>query len=530
MISDVQSQNSSANTGGNRRILCVFPQYESSFGTFEYAYDVTAGVRAFMPPQGLLVIAAALPEGWEVRLIDENIQPASSKDFDWADAVFVSGMHVQKERMKDICRRAHDAGKPTVLGGPSVSSTPHEYPEFDYLHVGELGDATTELFDRLSNDCTRPDEQMVFATVVRRELADFPPPAYELLPLERYFIGSIQFSSGCPYQCEFCDIPALYGRVPRLKTPQQIVAELDKMVACGLSDAVYFVDDNFIANRRAVRELIPHLTAWQKKNGYPLAFACEATLNIAKHEDLLAAMRDAYFTTVFCGIETPEPAALKAMAKSHNMDLPILDAVKTLNKYGLEVVSGIIMGLDTDTSSSGENIVAFVEESKIPMLTVNLIQALPRTPLWDRLIKEGRLLTDSNLESNVAFKMPYDEVLGMWRESLRQIYDPQALFDRYAHQADATHPNRMRHPNPMARFTPRNIKRGLVIMSRVIWKIGILGEYRRVFWKFALDRARKGQIEQIIAVGILSRHLITFAEQARLGRLAASHYSARTSA
>ena len=223
-----------------RRILCVFPRYTPSFGTFEFSYPLTDGVRAFMPPQGLLVIAAAVPPSWQVRFIDENIAPAGHDDFAWAEVVFVSGMHVQRRQIEDIRRRAQALDRAVVLGGSSVSACPEHYPAFDYLHVGELGDATDELFARLSRDPSRPPRQVVLTTRERRELTEFPLPAYELAQLNRYFLGSIQFSSGCPYQCEFCDIPALYGRNPRFKTPEQVGAELDKMLACGLAGVGLF--------------------------------------------------------------------------------------------------------------------------------------------------------------------------------------------------------------------------------------------------------------------------------------------------
>ena len=510
-----------------RRILCVFPRYSPSFGTFEYAYPLTDGVQAFMPPQGLLLIAASLPAGWEVRFLDENIKPATDDDFIWADAVFVSGMHIQRPQINDICRRAHEHDLAVALGGPSVSACPEYYPDFDYLHVGELGDATYDLFRRLGRDTARPDRQVVLTTKERRDMADFPLPAYELIPLDRYFLGSIQFSSGCPYQCEFCDIPGLYGRNPRLKTPEQVTAELDKLLECGLTGSVYFVDDNFIGNRKAALDLLPHLVEWQKRNGFALQFACEATLNIAKRPEILSLMRDAYFATVFCGIETPDPAALKAMSKQHNMMVPILEGVQTLNSYGLEVVSGIILGLDTDTLDSGEGILEFVDQSEIPLLTINLLQALPKTPLWDRLKREGRLIEDSDRDSNVDFKLPYDHVVSTWRECMGRAYTPEKLFERFEHQVIHTYPNRIKLPNSKERLSLRNIKRGLTMFANIVWQVGVKSDYRREFWKFSLPLLKRGDIERVITVGLVAHHLILFARDASSGQQNASYYSTR---
>src|SRR6185437_11982276 len=250
--------------------------------------------------------------------------PASNDEVAWADAVFVSGMHVQKAEIKAVGRRAHAAGKTTVLGGPSVSALPEQYPDFDYLHLGELGDATDALIRALDDDPGPLAAQCRLETAERLPLADFPIPAYELIEGRRYFLGSIQFSSGCPYRCEFCDIPGLYGRQPRFKRPEQVTAELDALLAAGIGGSVYFVDDNFIGNKKAARDLLPHLVAWQQARGFPIQLSCEATLNIAACPDILATMRKAYFCTVFCGIETPELDALDAMQKGHNRVLPIL--------------------------------------------------------------------------------------------------------------------------------------------------------------------------------------------------------------
>ncbi len=497
-----------------RRVLCVFPRYVPSFGTFEHAYPLTDGVRAFMPPQGLLTIAAYLPAAWQVRFVDENMRPASDADFAWADTVLVSGMHVQRAAIVALGRRARGLGKVSVLGGPSVSACPEGYPDFDYLHVGELGDATDALIVALDSGPRPPPQQRVFTTEKRLPLVDFPLPAYEMIDGRRYFLGSVQFSSGCPYRCEFCDIPALYGRQPRYKLPQQVTAELDAMLAAGIRGSVYFVDDNFIGNKKAARELLPHLVEWQKARGYPLRFSCEATLNIAACDDILAMMREASFYAIFCGIETPELAALDAIDKGHNhRALPILDAIRTINAYGMEVVSGIILGLDTDTPATIGNLLEFIEASHIPLLTINLLQALPKTPLHARLAVAGRLDDSGRRDSNVVFARPYDEVLADWRQAIRRAYTPEAVYARFAWNAAHTYPNRLRPPLSRAQLSPGNLRRGLVMLAKIIDKVGIAGDYRRVFWRFAWPALKAGRIEDLIASALVAHHLITFARE-----------------
>lgn len=509
-----------------RRILCVFPRYAHSFGTFEYAYGLCAGTRAFMPPQGILVIAAYLPAEWDVAFVDENIRSVTDAELARADAVLVSGMHVQRSAMLAIARRAGAIGKPSVVGGPSVSADPEKYAAFDYLHIGELGDATDELIARLDRDVAPPPAQVRFETRTRLPIDKFPLPAYHLAELNRYFLGSIQFSSGCPYQCEFCDIPELYGRQPRLKSPAQITAELDAMLERGNPGAVYFVDDNFIGNRKAARALLPHLIDWQKRRGYPVEFACEATLNIARDRELLAMMREAFFCTVFCGIETPDMAALESIAKRQNAMVPMMEAIRTLNEHGIEVVSGIILGLDEDRADTADRIIAFIEQSNIPMLTINLLQALPRTPLWRRLEAEGRLVADESRESNVAFRLPYDQVLASWRKCIAAAYAPEAIYRRFAHNLERTYPNRITPP-ASGRASAANIGKGIRILAKLLIKIGLLSHYRRTFWQHALPLLRRGRIEDLIHVGLVSHHLIAFTRAALAGDQNASFYSAK---
>ena len=508
-----------------RRILCVFPAYTPAFGTFAHAFPLLYKVRAFMPPQGLLVLAAYLPEKWPVRFIDENVARAKSEDFAWADVVLVSGMHVQAPQIRDIAMRAHGAGKSVVLGGPSVSAAPEMYPDIDHLHVGEMGDATDALIAQIDRDASRPRAQQRFTTGERLPLGDFPIPAYHLLRLGNYLIGSIQFSSGCPYRCEFCDIPGLYGRQPRMKSPQQIIAEFDAMMAQpSRPQTIYFVDDNFIANRKAAKELLPHLVEWQRHRAFPLTFACEATLNIAKQAEILELMQAASFVNVFIGIETPEVDALKQMRKDHNAALPMMESIRTLNSYGIEITSGIILGLDTDTADSADRLIAFIEESKIPLLTINILQALPKTPLWDRLARDNRIVDDPRLESNVRFLRPYDEVVAAWRRCIAHAYEPERLFDRFYHQVESTYVNRT-NPSGRGKLTFANLRQGTVLAWRLFTHIGLKSDYRRHYWRAAGHALKHGQFDAVMGMGFVAHHLIKFTREALEGRQNAAFYS-----
>ncbi|MET0671733.1 MAG: B12-binding domain-containing radical SAM protein [Xanthobacteraceae bacterium] len=508
-----------------RKILCVFPAYTPAFGTFAHAFPLLYNVKAFMPPQGLLVLAAYLPEHWPVRFVDENVARATPEDFAWADAVMVSGMHIQAPQVRDIHARAKAAGKPMALGGPSVSAAPEMYPDVEYLHIGEMGDATDAMIEQLAADVSVPAQQVQFTTKERLPLGHFPIPAYGLIKLGQYLIGSIQFSSGCPYQCEFCDIPGLYGRVPRLKTAQQIIAELDCMLEQpSHPQTIYFVDDNFIGNRKATRDLLPHLIEWQKSHQYPLAFACEATLNIAKQTDVLKLMQAASFVNIFVGIETPNLDALKSMRKEQNATLPMMDSIRTLNGFGMEVTSGIILGLDTDTETTADQLIDFIEQSKIPVLTINLLHALPKTPLWDRLARANRITDDPALESNVRFLRPHDDVVASWRRCIAHAYEPERLFERFWHQVERTYVNRT-NPSGRGKLTFANLRMGAVLAWRLLFKVGIKSDYRRHFWRAAKHAFKHGQIDAIMGMGFVSYHLIRFTREALRGEQNASFYS-----
>jgi radical SAM superfamily enzyme YgiQ (UPF0313 family) len=509
-----------------RRILCVFPEYAWSFATFNYAFPLMGSVKAFMPPQGILLIAALVPTGWEVRFIDENVRPATEEDLRWADVVFTTGMHIQREQIQDIIVRAHRAGRPVVLGGPSASSAPEWYPEADIIHCGEAGNATRGLFELLDRASERPARQIILRTVERLPMTAWPMPAYHLINVRNYLLCTVQFSSGCPHACDYCDIPALYGRRPRHKHPAQIIRELDFLAAAG-TPSIYFVDDNFIGDPQATRELLGHLVAWQDKWDGQVRLSCEATLRLAEYPDILAQMRDAFFTNVFCGVETPEPGALRAIRKTVNLQKPILDVIDTLNGYGIEVAVGLIMGFDTDTEQTPQAITDFIRASQAPIHTVNILYALPKTPLHERLQAAGRIVCDDHRDSNIQFLQPYEQVVANWRRVIAEAYQPEALYHRYATQAEKTYPHRRRPTHPLRQATPRNLRRAFSILTRLIRRAGLQADYRAEFWSMFWTQLRQGRIENIFQIAMVAYHLINYARDCVAGRMHASNYARR---
>ena len=288
------------------------------------------------------------------------------------------------------------------------------------------------------------------------------------------------------------------------------------------------MDDNFIGNPKATQELLPHLIEWQKKRDYFVHLSCEATLNLVTHTKILEQMREAGFTNVFFGIETPEPAALKAMKKAQNLRTPILEAVQMANQYGMEAAAGIIMGLDTDTAETPQAIMDFADVSNIPIMTVNILYALPKTALYERLQKEGRVLSHAeNRDSNIVFREPYESVLRNWQQVIGYVYSPERLYARYKHNALHTFPNRVQPKNPLKHATWKNIRRALRIFSRLIWHVGLKSDYRRLFWEMAWRELKQAHVEDVFAIAIVAHHLITYARECTGGKMQSSNYSIR---
>ena len=515
------------------RVLLAYPRFAGNLLIdFEYMAPFFPGRLAVMPPLGLLTLAGALPKDWELRLVDENVTPLEDQDIEWADAVLLSGMHPQLVRIRAILRRAAALGKLTVLGGPSVSVIPESYPEADVLHVGEMGDATRQLIEILQTRPAKPPQQIVLRTVEKTPLSDLPLPELRLIDVDKYLVMPIQASVGCPFRCEFCDIPVIYGPGARAKAGARVLEELQAIYDAGFLGVISFVDDNLTGDRAALGQLLPDLIAWQRAHGYPYAFSAEASLNLAGDPASLQSMRDARFTHLFVGVESLDFATLNAISKKQNTRQPMLEALRTIQSYGIELLLGIILGFDSDTEASGAQVARFIDEAQVPIVYFNLLSALPETPLWRRLQAEGRLLDDAGrvgpsdllscTATNVRYRLPNSVVEGMLLDAIRSVYSPEAVYRRYAWNAAFVYPLQIRGRPRLATWAERwrVLRFTAGAFGRVMWRIGVRSDQRRHFWRFLsqLFALRcKGRIASVLETLLRAPphayHLIVWAQR-----------------
>lgn len=458
------------------KILLINPEFPDTYWSFRHALSFD-GKRSAYPPLGLLTVAAMLPTSWEKRVIDLEVRRLKQSDIEWADMVFLTAMLVQKDALRRLVRRCKALGKRVVVGGPYVSTSVETLPEADHIFIGE---AETTLPQFLS-DLERGEAKPIYQAAERPPLSLTPVPDFKLAELNRYAAMSVQYSRGCPFQCEFCDIIEIYGRVPRTKSNQQILAELDALKSIGWRGTVFIVDDNFIGNKRNVKRLLPELVAWQERNGQPFSLLTEASVNLADDEPLLDTMRDAGFRRVFLGIETPVEESLKEAQKSQNRG-NLLDSVKKIQSYGMEVMGGFIVGFDHDPEDIFQRQINFIRESAIPLAMVGLLTALPDTQLWRRLKKEGRLLAESagnNTSDSLNFIPTMDPTILVegYRSVLRTIYNSREYYNRALEclrRVSGTSPEPNRY----------DFLSGFMAFSRIILKLGVVDSDRREFWRF----------------------------------------------
>ena len=465
------------------KVLLVNPKFPETYWSFRHALPFE-GKRSVFPPLGLLTVSGLLPRSVERRLVDLEIEPLKTSQLEWADMVFITGMLAQKESLHEIVERCRKLGKRIVLGGPYVTSTIEELPYADHIFQGEAETTLPQFFE----DLERGTAKRTYKAPERPPMSLAPIADFGLVNMKKYSCMSVQYSRGCPFSCEFCDIIEIYGRIPRTKSNQQVIAEFNELKRLGWRGPLFIVDDNFIGNKKNVRLLLPAIIEWQKKNGYPFSLLTEASVNLADDDDLLSAMKDAGFRRVFLGIETPVEESLKEAQKSQNRG-NLLESVRRIQSHGMEVMAGFIVGFDNDPEDIFERQIEFIRESAIPMAMVGMLNALPDTQLWKRLEKEGRLLgadaTGNNTIATVNFipKMDVDKLIAGYQRIMRTIYKPSEYYRRALDSLQ-------RVPQDVPEAHQYHGIKAIKAFVRIAFKLGVIDAERREFWRFFLEAAR----------------------------------------
>jgi len=412
-------------------ILLVYPEYPDTFWSFSYALKFTSKKAAY-PPLGLLTVAAMLPPEWDKRLVDMNVRKLKDTDLLWADYVFLSAMSVQKESVKGVLARCKALGVKVVAGGPLFSNDYEEFGDVDHLVLNEAEITMPPFLNDLKEGRPKP----LYASAEKADMTKTPIPLWELIDMRQYSCMNIQYSRGCPFDCEFCNITSLYGRVPRTKSAGQLIAELDKIYSLGWREGVFFVDDNFIGNKKKLKDdILPSLIQWMEKRKRPFYFSTEASINLADDEELMRMMTQAEFITVFVGIETPHEESLIECDKVQNRNRDLIASVKKIQDFGLEVQAGFIVGFDQDPASIFEKMITFIQESGIVTAMVGLLNAPRGTKLYERLVTENRLLKtatgdNTDLSMNFIPKMSYEKLIKGYRQIIETIYSPKHYYAR----------------------------------------------------------------------------------------------------
>ena len=501
------------------RILLVSPEFPVTYWGLQHGLRA-AGKRASLPPLGLITVAALLPQAWEFRLVDMNIEPLEDEALRWADAVLVGGMLIQAPSMREALRRARALGRRTVVGGPAPTTAPGAFAEADVVFAGEAEGRQDELAALISGAGVKGRPVVVPLRKQRPDVATSPVPRFDLLALDAYIGMAIQVSRGCPFNCEFCDIIEIFGRVPRVKTATQILAELDALFLQGWRGSLFIVDDNFIGNIKAVRKLLPPIAEWQRARGRPMELYTEATVNLAADDALVASMVQAGFTSVFLGIETPSEASLRETQKTQNLRSPLDQAVLKLTRAGLEVMGGFIVGFDADGPGAFDAQRDFLADSPIPMAMVGLLTALPGTQLWRRLEREGRLRAARDEVSGEQMERPnfvpaMDEAILLrgYADLVGDLYSIDGFVRRCeAYLASA--------PTPLEGHPMR--PGSWITFLRTIWLLGVKSPRRRMFWSLLFRAARRSRAHVYWAVvkAVQGEHFVRFTEEVVLPRLA----------
>ena len=459
-------------------VLLLHPKFPDTFWSFKHALKFVRK-RASLPPLGLLTVARMLPSAWNKRLVDTNVRTLRDQDLAWADLVCIGAMIAQRDSVEELIARCRTAGKTIVAGGPLFTSAHEEFPEVDHFVLNEA-ELTLPEFLR---DFARGAPRRVYATTEFAELSQTPSPLWELADVQRYASMSIQFSRGCPFDCEFCDVTAKFGHRPRTKPVAQVIAELDELYRLGWRGKVFFVDDNLIGNKRVLKtELLPALINWQHQRRRGLPFYTEASINLADDEELMRLMVEAGFDGVFVGIETPDEASLVECNKHQNQKRDLIADVKRMQRAGLEVQGGFIVGFDSDTPTIFQRQMEFIQKSGIVTAMVGLLNALPGTRLHARMRREGRLLghtSGDNVDGTTNFipRMNADALREGYRSILQGIYAPGPYYQRVR-----TFLREYRRPQISTSFSWRD----LWALGHSTIRLGVVGRERFQYWRLLL--------------------------------------------
>jgi radical SAM superfamily enzyme YgiQ (UPF0313 family) len=458
------------------KVLLVYPEYPDTFWSFSYALTFISK-KAVNPPLGLLTVAAMLPPEWEKRLVDMNVGRLRDKDLLWADFVFLSAMSIQKESVKAVIKRCRSIGVKVVGGGPLFTQDHEEYGDVDHLVLNEA-EITLRPF---LNDLREGRPLRIYTSDEKADVTTTPLPLWELLDMKHYASMNIQYSRGCPFDCEFCNITSLLGRVPRTKESWQVIAELEKLYTLGWKGGVFFVDDNFIGNRTKLKkEILPSIIGWMEKRKYPFSLYTEASINLADDEELMRMMVRAQFDTVFVGIESPNEESLEECTKIPNKNRDLIASVRKIQHFGLEVQAGFIVGFDKDPASIFERMIGFIQESGIATAMVGLLNAPRGTKLYARLGKENRLVkavTGDNTDFSMNFvpRMSYEGLISGYKKIIETIYSPKHYYARVKRFLGDYRPTQKK----VFHMRWSHLKAG----AKSVLILGVLGKERLYYWR-----------------------------------------------
>ena len=465
-------------------ILLLYPEMPNTIGKLKDIVSL-AGRKSSFPPIGLLTVAAMLPKDWNIKIIDMNTDTFSPKDLDWPDYVFISAMNVQSISARKVIEICNEYGVKTVAGGTLFT---HEYEKFDGVTHFVLNEAEITLPEFLA-DLEKGEAKHIYKTPLFAEVTTTPAPRWELIDLNKYLYSIVQYSRGCPYLCDFCDVTTLYGRVPRVKPSEHIINELDKLIANSKNEMIFFADDNLIGNKNLLKkDLLPALINWRRKNPYAPTFATQLTITLADDEELMTLLLEAGFRHILIGIESLDKEALKKMRKSQNINRDMSENVKLLQSKGFIIIGTFIVGLDTDTKENFDYVAEFIQESGIVFAIVNILKAPVGTELYERMKRENRLVKDFEFDedkTNIIPIMDKDELQQGYEEILSKIYNPEKVMERVLTFFNNLNPTKVE--NPIRRKITSS---EIITFLKILVKVGVFYSGRKYFWKLIFWTAK----------------------------------------